>query len=135
MLYVCLGTNSNNPLEFLPTKLSLSTRTSDFAMNNPAKANQPISNSLNVMGPNPLIYPQSFQPEEDGASSSSRLNYRDSQQQTDQRSGSTSMYDSGLEATAMSASSSIRRPMDISKSQHIERLFAAVNDKTGKIFV
>ncbi|KAL3282723.1 hypothetical protein HHI36_005894 [Cryptolaemus montrouzieri] len=52
--------NSGNPLESLPTKLSLSTRTTDFAMSQPAKANHPISQSLNVMGPNPLFYPQNF---------------------------------------------------------------------------
>lgn len=51
------GSTSTNPLESLPTRLSLSTRTSDFAMNNPAKANHPISESFNVMGPNPLSYP------------------------------------------------------------------------------
>ncbi|VEN44475.1 unnamed protein product [Callosobruchus maculatus] len=42
------GSNSGNPLESLPTKLSLSTRTSDYAMNQPARANQPISRSLNM---------------------------------------------------------------------------------------
>lgn len=78
-----LGANSDNPLEALPTKLSLSTRTSDFAMNNPAKANHPISNSLNVMGPNPLVYPQGYQPDED-----SRPAFRDSQQQTESFSSS-----------------------------------------------
>ncbi|XP_049822850.1 E3 ubiquitin-protein ligase UBR5 isoform X3 [Aethina tumida] len=59
------GNNSNNPLESLPTKLSLSTRTSDFAMSQPAKANHPISSSLNVMGPNPLVYPQNYYPDGD----------------------------------------------------------------------
>lgn len=57
------GGNSNNPLESLPTKLSLSSRTSDFGMSHPVKANQPISSSLNVMGPNPLIYPQNYTPD------------------------------------------------------------------------
>lgn len=52
--------NSDNPLESLPTKLSLSTRTTEFAMSQPAKANHPISQHLNVMGPNPLFYPQNF---------------------------------------------------------------------------
>ncbi|KAK9872968.1 hypothetical protein WA026_020316 [Henosepilachna vigintioctopunctata] len=52
--------NSNNPLESLPTKLSLSTRTTEFAMSQPARANHPISQSLNVMGPNPLFYPHNF---------------------------------------------------------------------------
>lgn len=51
------GSTSTNPLESLPTRLSLSTRTSDYAMNNPAKAHHPISQSFNVMGPNPLSYP------------------------------------------------------------------------------
>lgn len=57
------GVVSSNPLESLPTKLSLSTRTTDFAMSQPAKANYPISQSLNVMGPNPLLYPQNYNPE------------------------------------------------------------------------
>ncbi|CAG9834089.1 unnamed protein product [Diabrotica balteata] len=52
------GTNAANPLENLPTKLSLSTRTTEFAMSQPAKANHPISI---VMGPNPLVYPQNYQ--------------------------------------------------------------------------
>lgn len=60
-----LGSSSENPLESLPTKLSLSTRTTDFAMRQPARANHPISNNLNVMGPNSLVYPQNDQPEED----------------------------------------------------------------------
>ncbi|XP_056647890.1 E3 ubiquitin-protein ligase hyd isoform X1 [Diorhabda sublineata] len=60
-----VGTNSGNPLENLPTKLSLSTRTTEFGMNQPAKANHPISVNLNVMGPNPLVYPQNYQPDED----------------------------------------------------------------------
>ncbi|KRT83810.1 hypothetical protein AMK59_4307, partial [Oryctes borbonicus] len=44
----------------LPERLSLSSRTSDFAMSHPAKANQPISSSFNVMGPHPLHYPHNF---------------------------------------------------------------------------
>ncbi|KAK9719267.1 HECT-domain (ubiquitin-transferase) [Popillia japonica] len=44
----------------LPERLSLSSRTSDFAMFHPAKANQPISSSFNVMGPHPLHYPPNF---------------------------------------------------------------------------
>lgn len=55
--------NSDNPLEQLPTKLSLSTRTTDYAMRQPAQANHPISNSLNVMGPNPLTYPKNYSPD------------------------------------------------------------------------
>ncbi|XP_044752448.1 E3 ubiquitin-protein ligase UBR5 isoform X9 [Coccinella septempunctata] len=54
------ATNSDNPLESLPTKLSLSTRTTEYAMSQPAKANHPIAQNLNVMGPNPLFYPQNF---------------------------------------------------------------------------
>ncbi|XP_066251195.1 E3 ubiquitin-protein ligase hyd isoform X7 [Euwallacea similis] len=55
--------NSNNPLEQLPTKLSLSTRTTEYAMRQPAHANHPISNALNVMGPNPLTYPKNYNPD------------------------------------------------------------------------
>ncbi|CAG9865425.1 unnamed protein product [Phyllotreta striolata] len=58
--------DSGNPLESLPTKLSLSTRTGEFAMSQPARANHPISNDLNVMGPNPLVYPTSYRPDDDG---------------------------------------------------------------------
>lgn len=116
-------------MESLPTKLSLSTRTPDYAMNNPAKANQPISNSLNVMGPNPLIYPQSYQPEDDNAST--RSNYRDSQQQTDQHTSTSScLFDSGIET---SGSSMNRSELKSSRNiQHYERLFAAVNENNGK---
>lgn len=62
MKIVCLG-SADNPLEQLPTKLSLSTRTSDYAMRQPAHANHPISSSLNVMGPNPLTYPKNYSPD------------------------------------------------------------------------
>lgn len=71
---------NNSPLESLPTKLSLSTRTTDYAMSQPAKANQPISQFLNVMGPNPLIYPQSYNPDNE---STEARNAREVQVQTD----------------------------------------------------
>ncbi|KAL1490432.1 hypothetical protein ABEB36_013127 [Hypothenemus hampei] len=57
--------NSGNPLEQLPIKLSLSTRTTDYAMRQPAHANHPISSSLNVMGPNPLTFPKNYNPDAD----------------------------------------------------------------------
>ncbi|XP_019763425.1 E3 ubiquitin-protein ligase UBR5 isoform X4 [Dendroctonus ponderosae] len=57
--------SADNPLEQLPTKLSLSTRTTDYAMRQPAHANHPISSSLNVMGPNPLTYPKNYGPDVD----------------------------------------------------------------------
>ncbi|XP_017768727.1 PREDICTED: E3 ubiquitin-protein ligase UBR5 isoform X3 [Nicrophorus vespilloides] len=63
-------TGNNNPLENLPERLSLSTRTSDFAMTQPAKANHPISTTLNVMGPNPLTYPNNYNPDNDQDKSS-----------------------------------------------------------------
>lgn len=125
-IFLYIGTNSGNPLENLPTKLSLSTRTADYAMNNPAKANQPISNALNVMGPNPLIYPQSYQPEDD---SNSRSNYRDSQQQTDQQSGASSVYDSGMEG---SGSSTNRPEVKPNRGKHFDRLLASMNENNGK---
>lgn len=34
-------------------------------MRQPAQANHPISNSLNVMGPNPLTYPKNYSPDTD----------------------------------------------------------------------
>ncbi|XP_076270049.1 E3 ubiquitin-protein ligase hyd isoform X5 [Rhynchophorus ferrugineus] len=83
--------NSDNPLEQLPTKLSLSTRTTDYAMRQPAQANHPISASLNVMGPNPLTYPKNYNPDSDSRempmdTSSQPGTSRDSQPST---SGST----------------------------------------------
>lgn len=63
------GSTSTNPLESLPTRLSLSARTSDYAMSNPAKAHHPISQSFNVMGPNPLSYPSDHNSESASESS------------------------------------------------------------------
>lgn len=62
------STNPANPLETLPERLSLSSRTSNFAMREPAKAHHPISESFNVMGPHPITYPNSNQ---DGATAAS----------------------------------------------------------------
>lgn len=59
------GNNSNNPLETKPERLSLSSRTTDYAMSEPAKANYPISSSFNVMGPTPLMYPDNHLEEMD----------------------------------------------------------------------
>lgn len=60
-----LANDSTNPLETLPTRLGLTSRTSEFAMGQPASANQPIPSSFNVMGPNALAYPQSYNPSGD----------------------------------------------------------------------
>ncbi|KAJ8980295.1 hypothetical protein NQ317_005215 [Molorchus minor] len=116
------GSNSGNPLESLPTKLSLSTRTSDFAMSQPAKANHPIPSSLNVMGPNPLVYPQNYTEEEGG-----RLSFRDSQQQTD-------IPSTSFESSQGTSTSTISRTIDTKKirnMQPFESLLAAVSNKTG----
>ncbi|KAK5646050.1 hypothetical protein RI129_004514 [Pyrocoelia pectoralis] len=61
------GTASNNPLGTLPTCLGLSSRSSDYVMSNPIKANQPIPSSFNVMGPNPLLYPSSYSYDNDSS--------------------------------------------------------------------
>nr|CAH7746807.1 unnamed protein product [Callosobruchus chinensis] len=111
------GSNSGNPLESLPTKLSLSTRTSDFAMNQPARANQPISRSLNVMGPNPLVYPQTYRPED---------YTREAQQQTEEiMNGETSRNivdgENNMEV-------SNDRPQDLSKSRENQEELYPNND-------
>ncbi|XP_018572709.1 E3 ubiquitin-protein ligase hyd isoform X3 [Anoplophora glabripennis] len=117
------GSNSGNPLESLPTKLSLSTRTTDFAMTQPARANHPISNSFNVMGPNPLVYPQNYQPDEEGRPAS-----KEATQQTDVASSFESM-------TSIAGGSNTPRN-DGKKMRNIqpfESLLAAVNNKTGDV--
>ncbi|KAJ8966246.1 hypothetical protein NQ314_003661 [Rhamnusium bicolor] len=116
------GSNSGNPLESLPTKLSLSSRTTDYAMSQPAKANHPISSSLNVMGPNPLVYPQNYQPEEDGKPS------KEAQQQTD---AILSLYESALSTSSNSTKTTEGKKMR--NMQPFESLLAAVNNKTGDV--
>ncbi|KAJ8960750.1 hypothetical protein NQ318_020043 [Aromia moschata] len=119
------GSNSGNPLESLPTKLSLSTRTSDFAMSQPARANHPISSSLNVMGPNPLVYPHNYQLEEEAKTS-----YKEAQQQTD----TPSSYESSTLSTTLS--STLSKSSDGKKMRNMqpfESLLAAVSNKTGDV--
>lgn len=103
-------------------------------MNNPAKANQPISSSLNVMGPNPLVYPQSYQPEEAGGGVSGvvRSNYRDSQQQTERASVSTSTSTSTYDSNMDASTSLSPELLDTGGMQHFERLFDRVNESNGK---
>ncbi|XP_022901003.2 E3 ubiquitin-protein ligase hyd isoform X2 [Onthophagus taurus] len=78
------GPNSSNPLESLPDRLSLSSRTSDFAMSQPIRANHPISSSFNVMGPNPLHYPQSFADGDNDGSGTVPQQVKEAQVQTEQ---------------------------------------------------
>ncbi|XP_074027095.1 E3 ubiquitin-protein ligase hyd isoform X3 [Leptinotarsa decemlineata] len=114
------STNSDNPLESLPTKLSLSTRTTDFAMNQPAKANHPISNSLNVMGPNPLVHPQNYQPEEPV--------FKEARQQTE---ATVNPFEAGPSGSNMSSRSS--EPKKPRNMQPFETLLAAVSNKSGEL--
>jgi E3 ubiquitin-protein ligase EDD1 len=117
------GGVSTNPLESLPTKLSLSTRTTDLAMSQPAKANHPISQSLNVMGPNPLIYPQNYNPE---AEPSEGRSAREVLVQTE-NAPNPSNYD------AMPSTSSEEVPVKPSRNlQTFESLLAAVKNEIGE---
>lgn len=109
------GAISNNPLESLPTKLSLSTRTTDFAMSQPAKANHPISQSLNVMGPNPLVYPQNYNPDAEASA-------REVHVQTDTASTSAN-FESWL------GSSSCKDTSKSKKSNSFERLLAVMKNE------
>ncbi|KAG5892960.1 hypothetical protein JTB14_015007 [Gonioctena quinquepunctata] len=114
------GSDSGNPLESLPTKLSLSTRTSEFGMSQPAKANHPISSSLNVMGPNPLVYPQNYHPEE--------APFKEVRQQAEPMAG---VYESGPSSSNVSS-----KDNDIKKTRNMqpfETLLAAVNNKSGEL--
>jgi E3 ubiquitin-protein ligase EDD1 len=117
------GGVSTNPLESLPTKLSLSTRTTDLAMSQPAKANHPISQSLNVMGPNPLIYPQNYNPE---AEPSEGRSAREVHVQTE-NAPNPSNYD------AMPSTSSEEVPVKPHRNlQTFESLLAAVKNEIGE---
>lgn len=107
------GSTSTNPLESLPTRLSLSTRTSDYAMNNPAKANHPISQSFNVMGPNPLSYPSDHNVE--GSIENSQ---KEAQVQTD----------GGVKYEPQPSTSSGNKSRSF---QSFESLLAAVKNETG----
>ncbi|CAH1996841.1 unnamed protein product [Acanthoscelides obtectus] len=111
------GVNSGNPLESLPTKLSLSTRTSDYAMSQPARANQPISRSLNVMGPNPLVYPQTYRPDD---------YTREAQQQTDDAMNGETRRNRADSESNMEVSND--RPQDLSKSRDNQEELYANND-------
>ncbi|CAH0557316.1 unnamed protein product [Brassicogethes aeneus] len=120
------GTNSDNPLEQLPTKLSLSTRTTHYAMSQPAKANHPISSSLNVMGPNPLVYPQSYDPEADPEEK--RLSKEvQTETGTGQSSASASSSSSKTETSVVSSYNSL------TEMQPFETLLYAVKNETGDI--
>ncbi|XP_030767956.1 E3 ubiquitin-protein ligase UBR5 isoform X5 [Sitophilus oryzae] len=107
--------NSDNPLEQLPTKLSLSTRTTDYAMGQPAQANHPISRSLNVMGPNPLTYPRNYNPEGDVP--------KEVQIQTD-----LSQSSSAREPQAGPSSSNLSKDVKKRTMQPFESLLAAIEE-------
>lgn len=107
------GSTSTNPLESLPTRLSLSTRTSDYAMSNPAKAHHPISQSFNVMGPNPLSYPSDHNVE-----SASESSQREAQVQTE----NNGRYEPQPSTSSANKSRTY---------QSFESLLAAVKNETG----
>lgn len=118
------GAHSTNPLESLPTRLSLSSRTSDFAMNQPARANHPISQSFNVMGPNPLSYPSDHNPD-----ANSENSQREAQVQTDTGAAHSSSiaYEAQPSTSSGASSSRVTRTY-----QPFETLLAAVRNETGK---
>src|SRR5699024_5615914 len=62
----------------------------DFAMCQPARANHPISSSLNVMGPNPLVYPQNYNPD---AEPTDPRSAREAQVQTETASQPSTSYE------------------------------------------
>lgn len=115
------GANSGNPLESLPTRLSLSSRTSDFAMNQPARANHPISPSFNVMGPNPLAYPSDHNPDSAGEQSPKEV-----QVQTD----TGPKYEPQPSTSSGGNCSSVDAPKGRGY-QSFESLLAAVKNETG----
>lgn len=108
------GTSSTNPLESLPTRLSLSLRTTDYAMNNPAKAHHPISQSFNVMGPNPLSYPSDHNMD----TSTPEGSQREAEVQTE----SSGRYEAQPSTSSGNKSRSF---------QSFESLLAAVKNETG----
>lgn len=88
------------------------------------------------MGPNPLIYPQNCQSDEDATT---RTSFRDLQQtvgqQQQQQSSVSGSIDSGLE-TASSGSILISNNLSTEKSSrsipHFDRLFSASNETNGE---
>lgn len=107
-------------MESLPTKLSLSTRTTDYAMSQPAKANYPISNSMNVMGPNPLIYPANYNPD-DRETSSTR----------DQTQSVFNQYEAGPSGLNIIGRTNENNTSKKKNPQPFETLLAAVNNKSS----
>lgn len=120
-LRFCVVSNCNNPLEKLPERLSLSSRTSEYAMTHPASANAPISPSFNVMGPHPLTYPQSFSERESEAFRSTKS----VQTEVNQSRASTGAKKDSIESLLAAASkteAAEESPQDLSfaKDAHME---------------
>lgn len=87
-------------------------------MNQPARAHYPISQSFNVMGPNPLSYPS------DHSDTNNENSQREVQVQTD-----TGAHSSKYEVQASTSSGVTARTRTY---QPFETLLAAVRNETGK---
>lgn len=124
----------------LPTKLGLSSRTSDFAMRNPTKANQPIPQNFNVMGPNPLYLPPSYNSETDEINELDRAMEIDRNNETEIKTElkeepmnvdtpdiTHSMH--SVENSEPSTSIAVNKP--VRNSQNFESLLAAINSETA----
>lgn len=91
-------------------------------MNQPAKAHHPISQSFNVMGPNPLSYPSDH-----GDSNNGDNSQKEVQVQTD-TGGHSSKYET-QPSTSCGITSRTRT------YQPFETLLAAVRNETGKNYL
>lgn len=122
------GSNSDNPLESLPERLSLSSRTTDFAMNEPAKANHPIAPSFNVMGPTPLMYPENYLEEPDRGAAK--------EVHTENVASTSSAVQEPQASTSAGPSGQVRKtPTKIQNFKSFECLLAAVKNLPGEIYV
>lgn len=90
-------------------------------MNQPARANHPISQSFNVMGPNPLSYPSDHGDGNNEASQSQR------EVQVQTNTGAHSSKYEAQPSTSSGVSTSRTRTY-----QPFETLLAAVRNETGK---
>lgn len=106
-------------------------------MSHPARANQPIPSSFNVMGPNPLVYPPSYNPDSENGELVDRhgeiernseieiqLNVKDEKLLMD-----VSCLTSSAETSQPSSSTGISKT--IRNYQNFQSLLAAVNSETA----
>lgn len=123
------GDESTNPLEGLPTKLSLSTRTTENAMSDPIRANHPIADNINVMGPNPLLYPLNHTNLEQGKRS--KPDKKDGNAENNGKSSKS--FESLLAAVNNEATNFDDKPQDLSKTRDLPPYNNTV-DCNGKNF-